>query len=662
MKNNEGPYIKPSTILPEVTVKAVVLGLLLSAILAGANAYLGLFAGMTVSASIPAAVISMFVLSLFKKHNILENNAVQTAASAGESVAAGVIFTLPALVLMGYWQQFNYWETMLIALCGGVLGVLFTIPLRSALIVRQKLLFPEGVATAEVLKTGEEGGKSVRFLVIAGIIGALAKLLSGGIRLWAETFEMAALLKKKAFLYFSLNLSPALVGVGYIVGLRIASLIFIGGVISWWIAIPAMIALDAIPDSIDAETLADPAALGGTLWNLRIRFLGVGAMVVGGLWALISLRSSIGFAFKEGLAAFKDKKDPSTILRTDRDTPMNWVIIMIAAMIIPVFIIYLREIENVPISALMAILMVIGGFLFSAVAGYMAGLVGSSNNPISGVTIATILSTSLILLALLGTGSGNGAAGAILVGAVVCCAAAIAGDNMQDLKAGNLLGATPQKQQIMQMVGVVGAALALPFILDLLNVAYGFGAPTEARPNSLTAPQASLMQSVAEGVFNQNLPWNMIIIGAVLGVIIILIDQYQKSRGSSWRVPVLAVAVGLYLPFELDSSIMLGGVIAWLVQRYQQKRGSEESGVARSEQTGLLIASGLITGEALVGILLALPIVISGNSKILTQYGAELLDMLGLSHSNLPGLLIIGLVCYYLYRNAVRMYDDDSTS
>ncbi|NNC85581.1 MAG: oligopeptide transporter, OPT family, partial [Bacteroidia bacterium] len=413
----EKPYIGSEIKLPETTVKAFILGALLSVVLAGANAYLGLFAGMTVSASIPAAVISMAIFKLFKKSNILENNIVQTAASAGESLAAGVIFTFPALVIMGYWTDFNYLETLLIALSGGVLGVLFTIPLRSALIVRQKLKFPEGVATAEVLKTGEsKGSGSIKYLLWGGLTGALLKVIESGFKLWEGTLAKASFLGNKAYLFFGMNLSPALIAVGYIVGIRIAALVFIGGAISWWIAIPVYLSIFGNPEGLDAVTL------GNQTWSQQIRYLGVGAMVVGGLWALVSLKSAIGLAFSEGLNAFKKTDGLVKKVRTELDTPMSWVIIAVGVMLVPIFIIYLREIEDVAISSLMAIVMTLAGFLFAAVAGYMAGLVGSSNNPISGVTIATILSTALMLLALMGSGAEKGPAAAILIGAVVCCA------------------------------------------------------------------------------------------------------------------------------------------------------------------------------------------------------------------------------------------------
>ena len=648
MNNSHKPYISHDVKLPETTIKAFVLGALLSMVLAAANAYLGLFAGMTVSASIPAAVLSMAILRLFKNHNILENNIVQTAASAGESLAAGVIFTFPALVLMGYWTEFHYWETVLIALCGGVLGVLFTVPLRTALIVEQKLLFPEGVATAEVLKTGEKGGKAIKYLLWGAILGSLAKLCETGLRLWSGVAENAALWGGKAYTYFGINLSPALIGVGYIVGIRIAGLVFAGGVISWWIAIPWYISANGL----SLEDGVSAAEMGGNIWSTQIRYLGVGAMVVGGLWALINLRKSIGFAVKSGIKAIKSKVDSSTILRTEKDTPMSWVMVAIVVMIVPVFFIYLREIHDVAISGMMAIFMVIAGFLFSAVAGYMAGLVGSSNNPISGVTIATILIAALILVVIMGSDSEKGPAAAILIGAVVCCAAAIAGDNMQDLKAGHILGATPQNQQIMQMVGVVSAALVMPLVLQLLLTAYGFGPATETHPDSLQAPQATLMESVARGVFSGDLPWNMIYAGMGIGVAIILLDEYLEKMGSDFRVPVLAVAVGIYLPFELDSAIMLGGLIAWLVSKYQNSHKSSVSDFGKQKQAseggGLLFASGLITGEALIGIALAIPIAIYGTSDIMAIAARPF--------GSIPGVIVVGAICYLMYWIAVNAF------
>ena len=650
----EKPYVAATTNLPELTLKAVLLGALLSVILSAANAYFGLFAGLTVSASIPAAVISMAVLKLFKNSNVLENNMVQTAASAGESLAAGVIFTLPALIIMGYWEEFNYWETTLIAMTGGILGILFTIPLRNALIVQEKLKFPEGVATAEVLKTGEDSSGTVKYLVGGAVVGGLFKLSDSALNLWDGLFEQAALINQKLYLYFGLNLSPALVAVGYIVGLNVSFLVFLGGAISWYLGIPLYIATVGVP-----EGASSAAEMGIMVWSSQIRYLGVGAMVVGGLWALLSLRQSLTTAFRSGVEAFRKGGQQLQQARTELDTPMSWVLIGIGVLIVPVFLLYLREIENVAITGLMALIMVVAGFLFSAVAGYMAGLVGSSNNPISGVTIATILATALLLAALMGTDDpGRGAAATILVGAVVCCAAAIAGDNMQDLKAGHVLGATPYKQQIMQGVGVVAGALAIAPVLNNLLLAYGMGAPSAEHPDALAAPQATLMQSVADGIFRGGLPWTMVAIGAAIAVVIIAIDVQLKNRGSSFRMPVLAVAVGLYLPLELDTSIFVGGLIAWAVERYMQRRSSESGArVAitakdRAEKAGLLLASGLITGEALMGIAIAIGIVASGPGQL--QLFAES------PYGSWPGLILLILIVIGIYQTVKRVFNREA--
>jgi putative OPT family oligopeptide transporter len=629
------PYISPETKLNELTLKSVIIGATLSVVLGAANAYFGLFSGLTVSASIPAAVISMAILKAFKNSNILENNLIQTAASAGESLAAGIIFTLPALVIMGYWESFNYLETTLIAICGGVLGVLFTIPLRKALIVKEKLAFPEGVATAEVLKTGEKGGDAIKYLIIGSLLGGLYKFGFEALNLWSGLFEKAILLKERYYLYFSLNLSPALVAVGYIVGLNISFLVFLGGVISWYVGIPLYILIKGAPEGLSA------IQIGGEIWSSHIRYLGVGAMIVGGLWALVGLRSALGQAFEAGVEAFKKgSKALSTTSRTELDTPMSWVLIGIGVMTVPIFLIYLTIIKDVPITLFMSLIMIVAGFLFSAVAGYMAGLVGSSNNPISGVTIATILTTALLLLLLMGTSDpAKGAAGAILVGAIVCCAAAIAGDNMQDLKAGHILGSTPRNQQIMQMVGVVSGALLIAPILNLLLASKGIGVPTLLHPNPLSAPQATLMMSVASGIFGGNLPWDIIVIGGFIGVLIILADEYFKRKKSNFKMPVLAVAVGLYLPFELDSSIFIGGLIAWLLEKGYQKAQNSTS-VDQAKNAGLLMASGLITGEALIGILIAVLTAVQWNFSISD-------DPLG---GSLLGLLILTAILIYFYQ------------
>ena len=591
--------MKTNNNTPEITLKAILLGIVLSMVLAGANAYLGLFAGMTVSASIPAAVISMGVLSLFKKSNILENNIVQTAASAGESLAAGVIFTIPALVLLGYWESFNYLEVAKIAAIGGVIGVLFTVPLRRALIINAKLKYPEGVATAEVLQAGEnarQGTKAtdggLKLIGITGLFGALIKLFQSGFGLWSSDIAAANVIsaKKGAIFGIGSDLSPALISVGYIVGRNIGILVVGGGLISWAVAIPIYSAIYGFE--------GEPLSAAWEIWDSKIRYLGVGAMVVGGIWSLVKLFKPLIEGIKASLNALKNRDSGTGIAKEENDIPINYVGIALLVLIIPVFMLYLDIVSSVGIAALLSIVMMVFGFLFSAVAAYMAGVVGSSNNPVSGVTIATILFASLLLLALLGTGSGVGAASAVMVGAVVCCAAAIGGDNLQDLKAGNILGATPYKQQIMQIIGTVSSAVVLGLVLDILHTAYTIGSPT------LSAPQATLMKSVSDGVFTGNLPWNFVFIGGIIAIVLILIDLRQEKIGSDFRVPVLAVAVGIYLPITLTVPIFIGGMVNHL--------GKKAGGSAKSEKNGLLMSSGFITGEALCGIGIAVPVFLTG--------------------------------------------------
>lgn len=621
----------------QLTVRAVVLGILLSAVLAGANAYLGLFAGMTVSASIPAAVLSMAILRFFSDSNILENNIVQTAASAGESLAAGVIFTLPALILMDYWDVFDYPWVVTVAGLGGLLGVMFTIPLRRSLIVEQKLMYPEGTATAEVLRAGEDGS-GARLIGIAALIGGLTKLCETGFRLWPATAQTATYAGQSTVAYIGTNLSPALLAVGYIVGLNVAVLIFLGGAISWFVAIPIYSGLYLQTDPSLAALFADGASaadLAGQIWTSKIRYLGVGAMLVGGIWTLISMRGSLLTGLRHGLRRQSGGEPDATEL----DTPMRFVLIGVAVFIFPIAALYYSIVGVIGPALAMTIIMVFAGFLFSAVAAYMAGLVGSSQNPVSGVTIATILVASLLLLVFLGPGAEIGPPAAIMVGAVVCCAAAIGGDNMQDLKAGHIVGATPWKQQLMQAIGVISAVLVMAPILNLLLNAYGFGEPSAAQPNALPAPQATLMASVAQGVFGAGLPWGMVASGAGIGFLIIVADEILHRRGSSWRAPVLAVAVGLYLPLELSVPILVGGLLAAAVSRSVARGGRDPS------RSGVLFAAGLITGEALIGIGMAVPIVYSDDPDILA---------IGSGWPSWVGLVVVSLIALILYRVAKR--------
>lgn len=679
------PYIPASRTLPELTIKVFVVGIILSWIMASANAYLGLFAALTVSAAIPASVISMAVLRFFRERNILENNLIQTTASAGESVAAGIIFTLPGLLVLGYWTKIGILETMIIAALGGSLGVLFTIPLRRAFIVDAKLQYPEGVATVEVLKAGERGGSGVGYIVIAGLVGALYKLMSAGMHLWKEAAEWARRVGDSG-VYFGGNLSPALMAVGYIVGLPIAVLILLGGFISWGVAIPFYLAFHPWPVDEFGLPLGAVDAFGVT-WSRQIRFIGVGAMATGGVYTLFRLRHALVRGVQSGLDAYRAIRShgTDTRIRTERDMNMRSVLLTMVAFVVPLTILFsyfvtskFHQLEWLWVGFVLAVVMLLMGFLFSAVAGYMAGVVGSSNNPISGTAIGTIIFTALLLVGLGGKSLPGdvGPAATILIGATIAAAAAIAGDNMQDLKAGHLLGGTPRNLQIMQMVGAIVAALVIPFVLILLDSAYGIGvrpvcdpdssnynpkdAFCQSHKNPLAAPQASLMAAISGGIFGRGIPWDMFWIGVVVAFAIIATDAYLQHRKFKFRMPVLAVAVGIYLPFELATPIFLGGLIAWAARRAltrsvaqahpEAKAGQRETFVERRMNRGVLFASGLIAGESLIGILVA-GLIVTGKSLNMAYPPLAF-------HWNATwyweGVVLLFFVAYLLYHSVLR--------
>ncbi len=640
---------------PQLTFRAVALAIVLAMVLAAANTYLGLFAGMTIASAIPAAVVSMAVLGALGGGGILENNIVQTGASAGSSIASGVIFTIPALVILGYWQDFQYSWVLAIAGLGGILGVLFSVPLRRALIVEQKLAFPEGQAAAEVLKAGENPAHGIRILGVAALGGALAKLAAGsGLRLIPDTAASAGFFGKY-LAYFGTNLSPALLGVGYIVGLNIGIVVLAGAMISWNIAIPFYVA-NVLPGN--AELMQATAGLtaediANTVWSKQIRYLGVGAMLVGGIWALVSLRHSLLSGVRSGLAAARASAAGAVVAHTEQDLPMKWVLIGIVLFTLPLLALYQVIVGTLAVSLPMTIIMIVAGFLFCSVSAYMAGLVGSSNNPVSGITIATILFSAVMLLLMMGPDSEIGPVAAVMIGAVVCCAACIAGDNLQDLKCGYIVGATPWRQQVMLAIGAVSSALVMAPVLNLLADAYGIGIATEAKPNPLAAPQATLMAAVSKGMFGGELPWDMIAIGALIGIAIITLDEFLKARGSSFRTPVLAVAVGIYLPLELMTPIFLGGLLHHLVDRHLKRRGADAAALERHHRKGLLFAAGMITGEALMGIAIAIPIVSSGSADVLALPEA-------LRFGEWLGLLVVAGLALLLWRSASGRDPDDA--
>lgn len=631
---------------PELTFRAVALAIVLAMILAAANTYLGLFAGLTIASAIPAAVVSMAILKLFGGGHILENNIVSTGASAGSSIATGVIFTIPALIILGYWQDFRYSWVLAIAGLGGLLGVLFSVPLRRSMIVDQGLAFPEGKAAAEVLRTGENPAQGAKLLAGSATIGGAMKLAAAsGLQLIPDTAAVSAW-AGKSLAYFGTNLSPALFGIGYIVGLNIGIVMLAGGMIAWNIGIPVYTAFflpgePALAATVAASNSTDAAF---AIWSAQIRYLGVGAMLIGGVWTLISMRKSLFSGIRSGLAARNTKGGPS--LRTERDIPMNYILGGLLVFTLPLLALYQTIVGSWGVSIPMTVIMIVAGFLFVSVSAYMAGIVGSSNNPVSGLTICTILFAALMLAIMLGRDSSIGAVAAIMIGAVVCCAACIGGDNLQDLKAGHLLGATPWKQQVMLAIGAVSSALVMAPVLNLLAKAYGIGVPSPEHPSPLLAPQANLMASVAKGIFGGELPWTMIGVGAAIGAAIIVLDEVLKARGAKFRTPVLACAVGIYLPMDLAVPIFFGGLLAHFVEKHFGP-GLDEAGRERIHQKGTLFAAGLITGEALMGIFIAMPIVFSGRSDVLALPTS-------LHFGGWLGLLMLGGLAWLMYRMATK--------
>ena len=624
----------PDTV-PQLTPRAIVLAVVLAVILAAANVYIGLFAGTTIASAIPAAVVSMAVLRGLGGGGILENNIVSTGASAGCSIASGAIFTLPALIFLGAWQSFNFWWVFAITGLGGLLGVLFSVPLRRSLVVEQQMSFPEGRAAAEVLKAGANPAEGAKVLAVSALAGGVMKFAAAsGLRFIPDTAQYATYVGR-GIAYVGTNLSPALLGVGYIVGFNVGTVMLMGGIIAWNIGIPLYSAYFLHTDPALAASVANLSATDAAdaIRGAQIRYLGVGAMLIGGVWALISIRKSIVSGIRSGLAATRANVS-ATLTASQRDLPMKYVLIGIVVFTLPLGALYQAIVGQLGIAVTMTLIMILAGFVFCSVSGYLAGLVGSSNSPVSGITICTIVFAALILSLLMGHDAANGPVATIMVGAVVCCAASIAGDNLQDLKCGYIIGASPWRQQLMLGIGGIASALVMAPVLNLLLQAYGMGPATSAHPQSLQAAQATLMEAVARGMFGGKLPWTMVLIGIAIGVVLIICDQILAWRKIEFRVPVLAAAVGIYLPLELSVPIFLGGVLAALVAR---RRGEAEN------QRGMLYAAGLITGESLVGVLIAVPIVVTHRDDVFTLPHA-------LQFGGGVGLVALAVLAYFLYR------------
>ncbi len=629
--------------IPELTLRAVLLGLVLSVVMGAANVYLGLKVGMTVSASIPAAVLAMLVLrTLMRDGTILEANQAQTAASAGESLAAGIIFTMPALVLIGVWQRFDVIMTTLIAFSGGLLGVLLMIPMRRVFVVPKNptLKFPEGVACAAVLRAGEQteasgqGARDARAVMQGAAFGFIVKLLISFVGLLKGTLEGALVLGQRIF-YLGGDISVALLGVGLIVQLNIAALVFLGGALGWLVALPLL--------GAEPELLDNPVEGAYTIWSSQVRYIGVGAMVVGGIATIVQVRHGLVQAVQTlfGRQGIPATAQPQADWRerdetAGRDISLSSIVVLTLVCVVLIGCVYYGLTQRLGVSLITTLIMLVMAFFFTAVASYIVGLVGNSNSPVSGMTITAVLFTGGLLI-LFGFSGTTGMLATLGVAAIVCCTACTAGDVCNDLKTGQLVGATPWRQQIMQIAGVAVAALVMAPVLQLLhdNTPGGIGG------KELAAPQAQLFASLARGFFGQGeLPWSLVALGAGLGVGVLCIDRMLAQRQASFRAHLMPIAVGMYLPFGLSVPILIGGILSFLItQRVRQ--GAPEPEV----QPGILLASGAIAGEALMGVGIAL----------LASIGIPRLS-LGLP-DGLVTLLTFGAVVFtlvFFYRRARR--------
>ena len=598
----------------ELTLRALLMGLLLAVVMGAANVYVGLKVGMTVSASIPAAVMAMLVFRyVFRDRSILEANQVQTCASAGESLAAGIIFTMPALIVMGTWTEFDFWTVTGVAFTGGLLGILLMIPMRKVFIAESsELPYPEGIACAAVLETGDSEGDAgaadaAKGLILGGLLGAGAKVLAGLFGIIQGTKEAAIALGDRVF-YFGSDISPMLVGVGYIVRLNVAILLFAGGAIGWLVLIPAFGGATGWDGTADA--------LAWDLWDSKIRYVGVGAMVVGGLASIVAVRRGL----VEAIRHLTGSAGSGAASEHERDLPTGVIIgfSLLAVSLIAVLY-YGFTGGSVGATAALTVVMVVAAFFFTAVASYIVGLVGNSNSPVSGMTITAVLFAGGILY-LIGFKGPDAAVATIGVAAIVCCVACTSGDVCNDLKTGAIVGASSIRQQTMQIAGVAVASLVMAPVMALLHAGTegGIGGP------NLNAPQAVLFSKLAQGFSGEfTLPWDMIGIGAGIGVALLVVDGVLKATNAPFRAYVMPIAVGIYLPFSIAPPILVGGLISALVLRGSR---SEEEAEQRS-QRGVLFSSGVIAGEALVGVALA-GLAVAGLKEIDHGLGAGAISLI----------------------------------
>ena len=630
------PYVPAETTMPELTVKALLLGVVMAIVLGAANAYLGMKVGLTVAATFPAAVVAMAALRIFKG-NILEENLARTTASVGESLVAGAIFTIPAFIIAGAWTEFNLRDAMLIMGIGGVLGVLFVIILRRPLVVEAELPFPESVAAAEIVKAGQKGQTGAGLVFGAMGIAAAWEVFKNdaGLQLIQDKAQhfvhfgrsTIEILGRKidysgGILLSTPEASPMVMGVGFIVGLRISAVLFCGAIMGWLVLVPLAIFLNPELASIGADK--GYVDLAWDVWFKQIRPLAVGTMIVSAFYTLYSLRSSLINGMRKVAAALKVGGAAADTERTEQDLNLKWVLVAIGIMAIPMFFLY-RYFSASNIGALvLTVVMLVLGILFAAVAGYLVGLVGNSNNPISGLTLSALV-ISALLMVLMGVTGVHGVAAVLGVAGVVCCAAGVAGDMMQDFKVGHILGGTPWRMQVGEIVGVVAAAIALPVLLMVLNQAYTIGSA------ELPAPQAGLMALMGQGIVGGDMAWPLVIVGMLFGVALILIKA---------PAPML-IAVGMYLPFATTSAVFAGGVIRAILEWFVTKNDATDEEKTIAENSGILVSSGLIAGQSLMAVVLAF-VVLFEQAKLGMAQGEHLLPHLG--HSFYGGLLVYPLL------------------
>ncbi|WP_227458909.1 OPT family oligopeptide transporter [Cupriavidus pauculus] len=636
--------------LPELTLRGIILGALITVVFTASNIYLGLKVGLTFSSAIPAAVISMAALRLFPGANILENNMVQTQASAAGTLSS-IIFILPGLVMLGHWQGFPFWQTLAICAAGGMLGVIFSIPLRHAMVVQSDLPYPEGVAAAEILRVGSAGtdasGKKqatgLADLMAGGLAAGLFSFAAGGLRVLAEGanawFAVGA-----SVVRLSMGFSLALVGAGYLVGIVGALAMLLGLVLTWGIAVPWLTAITPMPADATLQSF------GTSIWSSQARFIGAGTIGIAAIWTLGTLFKPMLDGVRASMGALRGSAASAggEVPRTQRDMPARWIGAITLALLVVMVITFGHFLAPAPLDGAAqwklvgcAVLFAFAfGFLVAAACGYMAGLVGSSASPISGIGIIAVILVSLLILAL---GSLNGlldtpAGGkfaialAIFTTSAVVAVSSIANDNLQDLKTGWLVGATPWRQQVALLIGCVVGAAVIPPVLDLLYNAYGFAGAlprADMDPNqALAAPQATLMTAIATGIFTHKLNWTMIVIGVGVGVVLIAIDEMLRRRGGVARLPVLAVGIGIYLPPTISSALVVGAVLSWWLKRSERQRAlargeDVKTALDHAERRGTLLASGLIVGESLVGVALAAAIGLSGKEAPLALVGPD---------------------------------------